>query len=157
MKESNIDKKNFGKRLDTLMIERECKSIVLEKKLEVGRATISRWRNGHTLPNNSQIKDIANFFNVRYEWLIGLEKNETCIGDMEIGKAIKRYKGLRDYLETLGYSVSPGDYIFDDPTFRNEKGIICKDGKQIEISGEEYQKLRIEIESFIKFKISELF
>lgn len=66
-----INKQLFSERLRELFYIKDCNAIELEKSLNVGRATVSRWRNGHTLPNNSQIKEIANFFNVNYDWLIG--------------------------------------------------------------------------------------
>ena len=72
-----IDKEQFSKRLQELFYTSKCKAVELENSLKVGRATVSRWRNGHTLPDNSQVKEIAQFFGVRYEWLIGRDEYKT--------------------------------------------------------------------------------
>ena len=72
-----IDKVQFSNRLKELFDTTEIKAVALENALGVGRATVSRWRNGHTLPDRSQVKEIADFFGVRYEWLVGSDEYKT--------------------------------------------------------------------------------
>ena len=48
-----IDKVQFSNRLKELFETTEVKAVALENALGVGRATVSRWRNGHTLPDRS--------------------------------------------------------------------------------------------------------
>lgn len=109
---NNIDKQLFSERLRELFYVKDCKSIELEETLNVGRATISRWRNGHTLPNNSQIKEIADFFNVSYDWLIGsnecknkqVDQNENTLVLLLTIKEIARLYGEKhteEYISTL--------------------------------------------------------
>ena len=154
---NDIDKKEFADRLQSLFDESGRKSLELEMKLNVGRATVSRWRNGHTLPNTSQIKEIASFFNVRYDWLLGVDNNDPCLGNWEIGEAIKKSKEFPDYMKSLGYSFAPGDYIYEDKRFKKEKCIIEHGSEKIEITWEQYHELKRKIESFIRFTMTEQF
>lgn len=156
-----IDKEKFSDRLQELFNISKCKAIELETRLNVGRATVSRWRNGHTLPDNSQVKEIAQFFGVRYEWLIGRDEYKT-IRDLPIKKLTSDSIRLFNFLKTLGYKVSLKETLYEE----NENGeqsviggswIINRDGVNIEVSGDMLIKLEKEIESFVDYKIAQLF
>lgn len=156
-----IDKVQFSSRLQELFNTSKCKAVELENSLKVARVTVSRWRNGHTLPDNSQVKEIAQFFGVRYEWLIGRDEYKT-VKDIPITKltgiGIKRF----NYLETLGYSfkIKETFYETDEDGERTVSGgswTVTKDGVTTEISDEELIALEKEIESFIDYKMAQLF
>lgn len=156
-----IDKEQFSKRLQELFYTSKCKAVELENSLKVGRATVSRWRNGHTLPDNSQVKEIAQFFGVRYEWLIGRDEYKT-VKDIPFKKlngiVLKRF----NYLETLGYTFTVKETLYEedengDLCISGGSWIITKDGVKTEISDEELIALEKEIESFIDYKMAQLF
>lgn len=156
-----IDKEQFSKRLQELFYTSKCKAVELENSLKVGRATVSRWRNGHTLPDNSQVKEIAQFFGVRYEWLIGRDEYKT-VKDIPFnkltGNGVKRF----NYLETLGYTFTLKETLYEedengDLCISGGSWIITKDGVKAEISDEELIALEKEIGSFIDYKMAQLF
>lgn len=65
--------KVFCERLRELRLERKLSIIKLGEILGVNNSTISRWENGIMLPNIAQLYNIAKFFEVSADYLIGLE------------------------------------------------------------------------------------
>jgi len=62
----------FGERLKILRTKRGISTIRLGKELGVSDATISRWENGLIKPTAESIYNIAKFFGVSSDYLIGL-------------------------------------------------------------------------------------
>lgn len=156
-----IDKKQFSSRLQELFTTSKCKAVELENTLKVGRATVSRWRNGRTLPDNSQVKEIAQFFGVRYEWLIGRDEYKT-INEIPIAKLTGFCIKSFDYLETLGYKLKLKETFYDmdedgEITVSGGTWTITKDGVTTEISDAEMNTLEKKIESFIDYTMAQLF
>ena len=170
-----VDKDEFSKKLRELIDESGCKSIELENKLKVGRATISRWRNGHTIPNDSQIREIADFFGVRYKWLIGKDNEFKTVEEQRKyyfpnGKIkIRKEKDYHHWVEFFGYRISynsGNSYIYDEETKEyilsvddDTEVILHKNGKRLGVglTYEEFEKVENEIESFIDYKLNTLF
>lgn len=156
-----IDKVQFSSRLQELFNTSKCKAVELENSLKVGRATVSRWRNGHTLPDNSQVKEIAQFFGVRYEWLIGRDEYKT-VKEIPLKTLVGVENRRFNFLETLGYRFTLKDTLYEtdedgERTVSGGSWTVTKDGVTTEISDEELIALEKEIESFIDYKMAQLF
>ena len=65
--------KIFCERLKELRKENGLSTIALGKILNVSDSTITRWENGEMLPSIQHLYNIAVFFKVSSDYLIGLE------------------------------------------------------------------------------------
>ena len=65
--------KIFCKRLKELRKENNLTTNSLGKILNVSNSTITRWENGNILPSIEHLYNIAKYFNVSADFLIGLE------------------------------------------------------------------------------------
>ena len=65
--------KIFCERLKDLRKENNLSTIQLANALGVGDSTISRWENGLRVPSIDHLYNIAIFFKVSSDYLIGLE------------------------------------------------------------------------------------
>lgn len=65
--------KIFCERFKELRIENGLSMMQLAKELNVSDAAISRWENEQHIPNIEYLYQIAKFFNVSADYLIGLE------------------------------------------------------------------------------------
>ena len=65
--------KIFCERLNELRIENGLSTTQLAKVLNVTHPTISRWENGKITPTIDQLYNIALYFKVSADYLIGLE------------------------------------------------------------------------------------
>lgn len=64
---------NFTERFKELRTEKSLSTISLGKILNVNHSTIIRWENGSILPSIEHLYNIAKFFEVSADYLIGLE------------------------------------------------------------------------------------
>lgn len=62
----------FKERLRELRIEKELSQTKLAEKLGVDFRTISNWENGVRKPDIDTLVEIANFFEVSTDYLLGL-------------------------------------------------------------------------------------
>lgn len=65
--------KIFAERLKELRNSLGLSILELSKKLGVGHSSILRWENGQARINAEQLVDIAKFFGVSTDYLLGLE------------------------------------------------------------------------------------
>ncbi len=65
--------KIFCERLKELRLEKNLSTIQLGKILNVENSTITRWENGLRVPSIDHLYNIAKFFGVTADFLIGLE------------------------------------------------------------------------------------
>ncbi len=65
--------KIFCERLKELRLEKNLSTIQLGKILDVKNSTITRWENGLRVPNIDSLYNIAKYFGVTADYLIGLE------------------------------------------------------------------------------------
>lgn len=65
--------KEFGKRLRTLRIEKGIYQSEIAELLHTKQNTISRWEKGEVEPNIEQIIELACYFDVTTDYLLGLE------------------------------------------------------------------------------------
>ena len=63
----------FGKRLLSLRIEKNMSTTALADVLKVSHSTILRWERGTILPSIEHLYNIAIYFGVSADYLIGLE------------------------------------------------------------------------------------
>ncbi|MBE7081241.1 MAG: helix-turn-helix transcriptional regulator [Clostridiales bacterium] len=61
----------FKDRLKELRIENNVSQLELAKVVNMSKMAISHWENGHSEPSILQLIEIANFFNVSVDYLIG--------------------------------------------------------------------------------------
>lgn len=81
----------FPSQLRGLRESREISQAALAKALGVSKSTIGLWEMGDTLPDAKAIYDIASFFNVSADWLLGLSDERAINGDLA---QASRYIGL---------------------------------------------------------------
>ena len=65
--------KIFCERLKELKEEQKISTKKLSEVLNVNRSTIVRWENGDIVPSIDHLYNIATFFGVSADYLIGLE------------------------------------------------------------------------------------
>ena len=66
------DFKIFSKRLSVLMKERHITQDTLATTIGVKRQTVSLYKSGQSMPDAEVLRDIAVFFGVSSDWLLGL-------------------------------------------------------------------------------------
>ncbi|MCL2851094.1 MAG: helix-turn-helix transcriptional regulator [Firmicutes bacterium] len=69
-----FDIDEFTERLKTLRESKNLTTVKLGKALGISGATISRWENGKRKPNVENIYNIADFFRITSDYLIGLKQ-----------------------------------------------------------------------------------
>lgn len=68
-----LNMKIFCERLKELRKESKLSTIDLGKILGVSNSTITRWENDNIIPSIEHLYNIAVFFNVSTDYLLGLE------------------------------------------------------------------------------------
>ena len=68
-----LDIEVFGERLKKLRSHRGFTTTQLGKALGVNNATISKWENGTIRPSGDSIYEIATFFNVPADYILGIK------------------------------------------------------------------------------------
>ncbi len=66
-----IDK--FAKRVAELRLEKNLSQTELAKILEISQTTVAKWENGERKPSVNALIDIANFFDVSTDYLLGIK------------------------------------------------------------------------------------
>ena len=107
--------KVFPERLSALMKERQTTQQALASVLGVKRQTISLYKSGQSMPDAEQLKNIAKFFDVSADWLLGLTKiksrdfgiqqicDKTGLSEQAINNItdIKHQKSRRDFVLSM--------------------------------------------------------
>jgi transcriptional regulator with XRE-family HTH domain len=70
-----FNKKNFVKRLNTLMENNKTSQQSLEDAIGVSRVAVSQFAHGANLPSIEKIVRIADYFHVSIDYLLGLSDN----------------------------------------------------------------------------------
>lgn len=63
----------FNENIRNLRRERDYSQEYLAEKLNVTRQTISKWENGAAMPDLKKLTEIADFFSVSMDTLLGIE------------------------------------------------------------------------------------
>ncbi len=69
----NFAEKIFAERLKELRIETNISTLKLAKELNVSNSTICRWEKREIIPTITHLYNIAMFFCVSTDYLLGLE------------------------------------------------------------------------------------
>lgn len=93
------DFKVFSQRLSELMKERHITQDTLATALGVKRQTVSLYKSGQSMPDAEQLKNIAKFFDVSSDWLLGLSEAKELNGELS---QVCNYIGLNsEAVQTL--------------------------------------------------------
>jgi transcriptional regulator with XRE-family HTH domain len=65
--------KTFCKLLKELRLAKEMRQIDIAKKLHIASNTISSWERGNSMPDINELMQIARYFEVSTDYLLGLE------------------------------------------------------------------------------------
>lgn len=111
---------NIGEKIKGLRESRGLTQRNLALRLEISNATISRIEKNIVIPDLNTINKIANFFNVKTDYLIGKEDNlKTCkcgvkipvLGTIPAGIPIEAVENILDFEEITEEMASKGDYF----------------------------------------------
>lgn len=107
----------FGERLSVLIKKRGIKKKELAEEMYVTPQTVSRWCQGHIIPDKPTLQLLADFFRVSPEYLLGdtdfsNQTNHDPKYLASLDRQVEKSNSLNSYLESLGYVVS----------FHTEKG-----------------------------------
>ncbi len=91
--ENNLLNYTIGNKINILLEKQNKKQKDLAQFLDVNSNIISYWCNGARKPNIEQIIQIASFFNVTTDYLLGLSENKTTDTNL---KAVCNYVNLKD-------------------------------------------------------------
>lgn len=83
----------FPSQLRKLRDEKGISQAALAKVLMVSKSTIGLWETGDTLPDAKSLHDIASYFGVSSDWLLGLAEEKSINGDLA---QASRYTGLSE-------------------------------------------------------------
>lgn len=80
----------FAKRLQQLLKENKITKYRLAKDLQCSKQTICNWADGISEPKITYIRELAKYFDVSADYLIGLEDDAGTKIDIEANFIIKR-------------------------------------------------------------------
>lgn len=81
----------FGERLKELRKSKNLTQEKLAEQLSVNRDALAKWETGRAYPNVNIIKELADFFDVTTDYLLG-RKDDSLVA--RIAEALKQNKGL---------------------------------------------------------------
>ena len=113
-----FDKQTFAKRLRELRERKELNQKECAEKLGISRGSISFYENGERLPDIETIYNMAKFFSVSADYLIGLSDVKTTEHNI---KEICEYTGLSESTvsalhNTIGSGANAPDFDTDMDT-----------------------------------------
>lgn len=117
---TSLEKYNFvfPTRLRKLMTAREVTMTALANALGISRQAVSQYQDGSTQPNMQKLIEIANYFNVSTDYLLGLTDTQSTNADAQ--KAIA-YTKLSERTINLMHS----DSVFGQ-NFRTLVGLLAE-------------------------------
>lgn len=92
----------FGRRLRTLLEEHDMEGKDFAKAMHVQPPTVSNWMNGNRFPKEDVLLNIASFFNVTTDYLLGISdlKNPSNINlNISLSNLLKKAIGDKDIYE----------------------------------------------------------
>lgn len=110
---------NIGKKLKTLRSERDLSLDMLVADMNykypdinINKSMLSRWENGINDPSLEYAKNIANYFDVSLDYLIGLTDIRTPVRLMQKPRIEKFMEGGKE--ESVKYYNKTMDYMNGD-------------------------------------------
>lgn len=104
----------FAKRINELAAQKNVKQVQVAQDNNITKATISRYFNGKQLPNSKIASDLANYFGVSVDYLLGISDVKTNLN------YLKMFTGV-GALALDDYSSSELELILAVPIFKNIK------------------------------------
>lgn len=118
----------------------------LAERLDINRATISKYETGEIVPSVDQIVKICSVLDVSFEELFGMDPG---MRPSEIYQSIK----LDDYVESLGYR------FYDSYPEADSSSWLCVDSNERKLyllTPGEISATERSIQNYIKFQMTEL-
>lgn len=81
----------IGDRIRELRSARRMSQTELAKAIHVSQQAITKWENGKSEPSSSAIDDIANYFNVSSDYLLGRTSEKTPDKDLSKNQKLVAY------------------------------------------------------------------
>lgn len=103
-----VDKKAVGERIKRIRLEMGYTTRELAEKLGASKGTVSKWENGHYLPNNKRLTDIAFYGQISVNELL-TGKKETIIDAMAL---FNQENDIRQYL-SVDVDDAAKDFLID--------------------------------------------
>lgn len=152
------DFKVFSERLSMLMKERGVTQEMLANDLGIKRQTVGLYKSGQSTPDAAQLRNIAIFFNVSSDWLLGLtdfrELDNARVLAKDLGFSEQAIKVLAEYVEHFG-----NKYLMPTLNLLIEQETPPPDGFSVPyldgMSTEEYAQLEREAEENYKKEYKE--
>ena len=143
------DFKVFSRRLSALMKEQGVTQEKLANDLGIKRQTVGLYKSGQSTPDAAQLRNIAIFFNVSSDWLLGLtdfrEQDNTRVLAKDLGFSEQAVSVLTKYVERFGnrYLIPTLNLLIEQETMPPDGfSVPCYYG----MSAEEYAQLEQEAE-----------
>ena len=117
---------DFGNRLRKLRVERGLTISQLADKFNYGISSFSSYERGTRKPPIKLVSDLADFFNVSIDYMVG----KTDIRKIELPKELKKFMSKYgiEYIESLKYAhekgIPPEDIKVIIDTFEEIKPIL---------------------------------
>lgn len=144
---------SFGKKIESLRLERKITQEKLAEKLGITRQTLSNWESDITSPDLRQAQKLSNIFCVSLDELVGNELNviqEKLIKNENLN--IKQFKFIKVLFITIYFIIllsviSIGIYFFNKRDFTSDVQLafVCSGIYDVEYS-ESYIRLSYESE-----------
>ncbi|MHA6603076.1 helix-turn-helix domain-containing protein [Aerococcus urinae] len=149
--EDNLDKKEIGKRIRMIRQEKGLTTDQFSKIFDppASKGTVSKWENGHYLPNTKRLSEIAKFGNITVNQL--LHGNMSGYEFLLLSSAVfeEELKGLLTSLDSVKKLKEQGLAFQDEAS---QEDVINSVHEKLENIIKEYQKsLKFIIESADKY------
>lgn len=134
-------------RIKSLCIENSISLSALEKKLNLGNGTLSRWNTSS--PSIDKIQRISNYFNVSIDYLVGqgnMYNHQQYLEKKLAAKPRDFSNQFEEMAEILGYKVRLKD---------GDTSSIEYNGKETQIETQKVINLIDTVQSYIKFSLKE--
>lgn len=122
---SGLKVSSFQERFATLFDESHKTTTALSKELHVSYQTISAWKIGTRSPKLPTVMAIAEYFGVKFEWLMGydVEKEDTRVREIPIVVPDSdRFVKLIRYMPHEDYIMVMHAFEKADKKMREEEG-----------------------------------
>ena len=128
--------KKFQKRLNRLLIENDITLQKLADATNTTKVSISRYKNGHRIPDIKILRKLAKYFGVSADWLIGLSDVRRPSWYDKLPDQLQNFidkEGI-DYIESVQFAhqkgIPPEDIKTIIETFEELKPLLDKLGEK---------------------------
>ena len=134
-------------RLKNLCVKNSITLSALEKKLNLGNGTLSRWNTSS--PSVDKMEKVANYFHVSIDYLVGREENIPENSSPPVSSKetpVDFYTEFKAAAQILGYKI-----------ISKNKDVTCieHDGEETLLKSAEVLSLADKVKSYMKFNLKE--